>query len=499
MEAHILVIDDEMGIRAGCKRALAAEHYIVEEAEDGIAGLKKVKKNSFDLLLVDLMMPGMSGLDVIQEVHKIDPEIIIIVITGFATIETAVEAIKRGAYDYLPKPFSPEALSAVVNRGLEKRALRLEAQKLHQEREQRLLELANEKSRLRTIISCMADGVLVTNMEGQLVLWNAASEKMLTARGFGKPGQPLEQYIQDNAFIESIQEVAATRNSKVSMMSKEIEINEQGSALMANIAPVRDDKGQLLGVITVLRDITELKKIDKIKSQFVSMVAHELRAPLAAIEGFLELVISGEGGGDEEQKKKWLLRAKDRSESLLTLVSDLLEINRMDAGKIAQKMEPVQVTDIIQKIIDFFRPEMEKRKISIKSHFPKNIPAIQADARDMEKLFTNLITNAVKYNVENGFISVEAAVEKNYVLFRIKDSGIGISKDNLAHLFEDFFRADDEKIKKIPGTGLGLTIAKKIVDSHFGRIEVESQPGKGSTFTVFFPLPKEKIKKEMNQ
>lgn len=129
-ETRILVVDDEMGIREGCKRVLSAEGYAVDDAENGNAGLEKVKENAYDLLLVDLMMPGISGLELIAKIHLIDPEIILVVITGHATIETAVEAMKKGAYDYLPKPFPPDALIAIVRRGLEKRTLRKEAKKL---------------------------------------------------------------------------------------------------------------------------------------------------------------------------------------------------------------------------------------------------------------------------------------------------------------------------------------------------------------------------------
>jgi len=244
--------------------------------------------------------------------------------------------------------------------------------------------------------------------------------------------------------------------------------------------------------VSVLRDITKLKEIDKIKSQFVSMVAHELRAPLAAIKGWLDIVITGEGGGDEEQQRQWLERARDRSDSLLALVNDLLEINRMEAGKIAQKMEPVQLTDIIRKILDFMKHEAEKKNITIIDKLPENLPLIQADKRDMEKLFTNLITNAIKYSTEDGDVTLEGEVEGSYVCYRVKDAGIGISPENLDHIFDDFYRADDERVRKITGTGLGLTIAKKIVNSHFGRIEVESKVGQWSSFSVCLPCEERK-------
>ncbi|UCE41384.1 MAG: response regulator [Candidatus Aminicenantes bacterium] len=487
-EANILIVDDEMGIREGCKRALSEEGYAVDAAEDGKTGLQKVKEKNYDLILVDLMMPGIGGMELIKKVHHCDPEIITVVITGNATIETAVEATKLGAYDYLPKPFSPEALSVVVKRGLEKRMLRLEAKKLYAERTQKMLELVNERSRLRTIIGCMADGVLVANLEGRLVLWNASSVKMLKSKGFDIAGEPLEYYISNEPLIVAIKEILNSDDQDFSMISHEIPAQDEKVILMANIAPVRDEDGKILGAVTVLRDITALKEINKIKSQFVSMVAHELRAPMAAIKGWLEVVVSGEAGGDAEQNKQWLQRAMDRSDSLLALVDDLLVINRMETGKVAQKMGPVKINDIILKIVDLLGPDAEKHKVSIAAELAEDLPSIQADVRDMEKLFTNLISNAIKYNRKNGSVFLEGKVEGNFVCYRIKDTGIGISAEHLSCIFDDFYRADDERTKKIPGTGLGLTIASKIVNSHFGRIEVTSEPDKGSIFSVFLPL-----------
>lgn len=494
-KANILVVDDEMGIREGCKRALSEEGYKVDDADSGKTGLQKVTENDYDLVLVDLMMPGIGGMELIKKIHRMDPEIITVVITGNATIETAVEATKLGAYDYLPKPFSPEALTAVVNRGMEKRILSLEAKKLYAERTQRLLELVNERSRLRTIIGAMADGVLVANLEGRLVLWNTSSVKMLKSKGFDIAGESLEYYISNEPLIAAIKEVLNSEDKDFSMISREIPAQDEKVILMANIAPVRDEGGKILGAVTVLRDITELKEINKIKSQFVSMVAHELRAPLAAIKGWLEVVLSGEAGGDVEQNQQWLQRAMDRADSLLAMVNDLLVINRMETGKIAQKMEPVQINDLIKKIVEFLKPTAEKQKVTLSMTAAQDLPSIQADLRDMEKLFTNLISNAIKYNTENGSVIVEGKVEGSYLCYKIQDTGFGMSPATVKRIFDDFYRADDERVKKISGTGLGLTIAKKIVNSHFGHIDVESDPGKGSVFSVCLPLEHRKDQK----
>lgn len=489
--AEILVVDDELGIREGCKRALARHGYDVDTAEDGAVGLQKVQQKQYDLILMDLMMPGIGGLDLIKKVHDIDPEIIIVVITGYATIETAVEATKRGAYDYLPKPFAPETLSVLVKRGLEKRELRLEAQRLHDEREQRLLELAGEKSRLRTIIGCMADGVLVSNLEHQLVLWNASAVKMLRLTGTDEPGRPLSHYGKIDPILEALQDILSAKDAGLAILSKEIRFENPDLVLMAQVAPVRDERGTLLGAVTVLRDITQLKEIDKIKSQFVSMVAHELRAPLAAIEGWLDVVLSGAAEDDETKKEAWLERAKERAHSLLALVNDLLEINKIEAGKVALKIETVQVADIIRKTADFLKPEADRKALTFALDLPASLPAVQADVRDMEKVFTNLISNAIKYNVDRGSVAITATVDAHYVGFHVKDTGLGMAPEHLNRIFDDFYRVEDKRTSKISGTGLGLTIAKKIVDSYFGRIEVASRPDQGSTFSVFLPHQKQ--------
>ena len=280
---RVLVVDDERGIREGCRRILASEGYVVEVASSGREGLDMVKAHTYDLLLVDLMMPVMGGLEMMEQVRDYDPEIVMIVVTGFATIETAVEAMKHGAYDYVPKPFAPDQLVAVVNRGLEKRRLRLQAQRLMEERDQKLLEVATEESKIHTIINSMADGILVINREHQLVLWNPAAVKMLGLEGGLESGRDIGAIIHQEELIGVIDKIFHPESSQYSTISEEIELpGKETKTLMVDVSVVRDRDGQNLGVVSALRDITALKEIDQIKSQFVNMVAHELRAPLAA-------------------------------------------------------------------------------------------------------------------------------------------------------------------------------------------------------------------------
>ncbi|RKY89835.1 hybrid sensor histidine kinase/response regulator [candidate division KSB1 bacterium] len=497
-KARILVVDDEEGIRQGCSMILEPEGYDVDTAKDGNEGYEKFKKNSYDLILVDLMMPGMNGMELLKRIHDDDKEVITVVITGYATVETAVDAMKKGAYDYIPKPFTPDELIVVVGRGIEKRRLRLEAAKLREEREKNLLEVANEKSKIRTIIGCMADGILVINCDKQLVLWNPAAIRMLKLKNLSDIGQTYNDVIKNKQLVELIDSNFEEKKCSYKVISREIEIEEENKILMANMAGVIDENGEKLGVVLVLRDITKLKEIDKIKSQFVNMVAHELRAPLAAIEGYLEICLDGSAGNDPAVIRKMQERSKERAHALLEMVNDLLHLSSIEAGKIAQNKEIIDVGEVIEKALDVVKPEAKDKNINFKVSFDDDIPKILADKNDLEKVFINLIDNAYKYNHKNGMVDIKLTKDKdeNYIKISIIDTGIGIPEGEIKKIFDEFYRVKSEDTRYITGTGLGLSIVKKIVESHFGYIEVKSEVGKGSSFTVFLPVYKRTIKNQ---
>ncbi|MDP3017354.1 MAG: response regulator, partial [Deltaproteobacteria bacterium] len=180
-QVNILVIDDEQIMRDGSSRILSKDGWGVITAENGQLGLDVIKSRSedIDVILLDLMMPGMSGMEVLDHIRAINPNLLVIVITGYATVESAVEAMKKGAYDFIPKPFTPDQLRIVVRRALEKRSLQKEAEFLRREREKSLRDIATEKSKVKTIINCMGDGVLVCDRDGCIVLTNPAAGRML--------------------------------------------------------------------------------------------------------------------------------------------------------------------------------------------------------------------------------------------------------------------------------------------------------------------------------
>lgn len=487
--ANILVVDDERGIREGCRRILAAEGYVVDQAEDGKQGLALLQQKSYDLMLVDLMMPVMGGLELMDAIQQQQLDVLMIVITGYATIETAVEAMKHGAYDYIPKPFSPDQLLAVVNRGLERQRLRRQTQQLLAERDRRLLEIVNEKSRLLTIVNSMADGVLVINRELQLVLWNPVAIKMLQLSDAPVHGQPIEQMIPQSELVQLILRATAPDASKYTIISEEIEIPAPTpQTLMANISVIRDENGEALGVVSILRDITRLKEIDRLKSQFVSMVAHELRAPLSAIEGFLSAYLSGAAGSNPEFNRQMLERAKQRAHSLLELVNDLLQMARLESQRVVRQKELLDLGQVIRNVVGMFEMQAKERGIELQLDLPAAVPRLEADRSEMEQLFSNLVSNAIKYNVDRGSVTIHLEANNNCMTIVVADHGIGIAEADLPHIFDDFYRVARPETRYITGTGLGLSIVKKIVESHYGRIEVQSQLNQGTTFVIKFPL-----------
>lgn len=489
--ASVLVVDDEVSVREGCRRILSRKGYQVETAAGGEEGLAKAKEHCFDLILIDIKMPDMDGVELLQAVRNLSPDTVYIIITGYATLELAVRTTKLGAYDFVTKPFTPDELLALVERALEVRRLTLEAKRLAEERDRRLLEIATEKSRLRTIINCLADGVLVINRERQLVLYNPAILTLLNLKEAPQLGQAFEQYLPDPEMATLLAECLSSPDLKYSKVAREFSLDPEGkTVVMANVAAIKDENDEILGAVLVLRDITQLKELDRMKAQFITMVAHELRAPLAAIKGYLDLIL-GDTVQDPAQVRHMLERCNERGEALLALIQDLLEVSRLEAGRIFRRIEPVPLNEILEMTLELVSPQAQARRIRISSKLSSELPLLQADREEMIRLFSNLLTNAVKYNREEGKVWVEAKVEGPYVRIDISDTGVGIPKEALPKLFREFFRLRTPETKYVTGTGLGLSIVKKIVDAHGGRVEVISELGKGSTFTVYLPIPEQ--------
>jgi two-component system phosphate regulon sensor histidine kinase PhoR len=489
-QVKILVIDDEQIMRDGCARILSKNGCSVLTAENGGVGLAKLQESpkEMDIILLDLMMPGMSGMEVLEKIQALDDTLLIIIITGYATVASAVEAMKKGAYDFIAKPFTPDQLRIVVKRALERRMLQKEAEFLRSERERSLRDVATEKSRVKTIINCMGDGILVCDRDSCIVLANPAASRMLEIPESRLLGNCVSQSNLHSELSRTIEDSLKTEDSAYTSISQELSIGESREMfLRAHTAPVRNDLGEIMGSVTVLQDISYLKELDKMKSEFIAMVAHELRSPIATVEQQLTVIIGGMAGELNEKQQQMMTRAKERARSVLTLIKDLLDFSKIEAGKMVQYKEPLSLAEVIPRVVEVMKADAAGKDIRIEILHPLSGSIIQADQNSMEGIFNNLISNAIKYTPDGGRVTIGLDDDEGFVRVSVTDTGIGIKDEDIPRIFDKFYRVKSSDTRQIVGTGLGLSIVKSIVDAHMGTISVESTEGKGTTFSVLLP------------
>jgi len=482
---RILVIDDEPGMREGCRRALSAEGYQAEAAGDGEEGWRRIQEGGWDLVLVDIRMPGLGGLELLKRSHSLDPDVVCVVITGYATLETAILATKRGAYDVLPKPFTSDDLLLVVRQGMERRHLVLETRRLQQERERDLLLLAEEQSRLRAVLDSMADGVLVANREGRLALFNPAALHLLGLREPPAIGAMIGALLPDAGLAGLITAGPQDADGRPATVAREV--SRDGLTLLASVAPVVDRAGERLGTVTLLRDVTAAKALDQLKNQFISMTSHELRTPLAAVQTYVETLLGGFAGDLSEQQRTILKRCGQRLGALVTLVDDLLDMSRLESDRFERHIAALDVAQAVGEVLDVMRPMAEECQVTLQKEMAPALPPVEMDREDLLRVLTNLVGNAIKYNRPGGAVAVRACDEGYYLRLEVADTGLGIPQEALPHLFSEFFRVKRPETAHVTGTGLGLSIVKKTVDYYHGRVEVRSEQGQGSTFSIFLP------------
>ena len=357
-ESNILIIDDDETILDSMTQVFSKEGYCTKTAGNGDQGIRILKENEPDLVFVDLKMPGKGGIEVLEEIKEFDPDCVAIVITGFGTIQSAVEAMKHGAYDFLPKPFTPDELRFIVKRGLERR-----------------------------------------------------------------------RYIQETAHLR--------------------------------------------------------KEREMMRKNFISLVTHELRSPLAAVQQNLTVITGGMAGTIPEKALHILQRMSIRIKGLISLINDWLDFSRIESGEIVKEMSDVDIKELLHEVLDSLQPLSNEKKVSIFFKEPADYPPVRGNRETLLMLFMNLAHNAIKYNKEGGEVKIILEPGMSGTKVTVSDTGIGIPEKSLPLIFEQFYRVKDGT--NVSGTGLGLSLVKKIVEAHSGNIEVRSEVGKGTVFEVHLP------------
>ena len=356
---RVLIIDDEEIVLDSCTDILEGGEYEVATAKDGTSGLKLFQEFQPDLVFVDLKMPGISGIEVLEQIQGIDPTIVAIVITGYATVSSAVEAMKQGAYDFLPKPFTPDEFRLITHRGLEKRQLVLDTIALRREKE-------------------------------------------------------------------------------------------------------------------VLRE------------NFAAIVSHELKSPLGAVQQNLYTLVAELSDTVTEDQKRRLERMKSRIADLVELIHTWLRAISVDIETIRENFEPVSVTSVIAKAVESIEPHAVRKAIEVETSLEEPLGPVFGDEGTLTEALVNLGNNAVKYSHVGSKVLIKAKEKDGHVLISVSDTGVGIPEEDLPFIFDDFYRAKSGQ-EIAGGAGLGLALCKRIVETHDGSINAESELGKGSTFVIRLP------------
>ena len=344
--------------------------------------------------------------------------------------------------------------------------------------ESRFRDIQEEKNRLETILGSMTEGVMVLDNKGKVALTNDAFTKMLDLDVDTTDRTPLE-LIRNPDLAQALTE-GLTRGD--SFQKEIVSTGPASRVIRVYAAPLRQDR-DILGMVAVFHDITDLRNLEQIRRDFVANVSHELRTPLTTVQGFSETLLGG-ALEDKEYAKKFVQNIYNQSQRMIELVEDLLCLSRIEAGKAEMKIESFNLLDSVNSAIDIVTPKAELRNIQIETKFTETEVQFSGDQRYMEQALINLLDNAIKFSSTNGKVTVDIQEKENNIEIKISDTGVGISSEHLSRIFERFYRVDKSRSVETEGTGLGLAIVKHIVDAHRGTIRVESTLGHGTTFIL---------------
>ncbi|MGC8855417.1 MAG: sensor histidine kinase, partial [Anaerolineae bacterium] len=344
------------------------------------------------------------------------------------------------------------------------------------------------RRQLEAIINSTPDPVLVTDHRNRLLLANRAAAQVLSMNLPSVAGQAVETVIQQKPLLEMLQGTSSENRSV------EVILPDQRTYLATASSVVAD--GRPVGRVCILRDVTHFKELDAMKSEFVATVSHDLRSPLTLMRGYatmLEMV-----GELNDQQQGYVRKIIAGVENMSRLVNNLLDLGRIEVG-VGLQVESVPVVDILERAVGALRLQASQKKITLNVELPRDMPhVVEADGALLHQAVYNLVENAIKYTPEGGQVTLRTRSTSGFIIFEVEDSGIGISPEDIGHLFEKFYRGKQREARAQQGTGLGLAIVRSIAERHGGRVWVESELGKGSIFYLQIPLKQSTGSKPQN-
>lgn len=342
-------------------------------------------------------------------------------------------------------------------------------------------EIIGEKIKTETIIRDIADGVLVTDPQDRIIMMNAVAEDWFGLHEKSNYQKPIQKILKNRSLIALIQDVKDGQQKQSSDIRCRIYGSNQLKMFQANAARVHNEDNKLLGIVTVLRDVTKEREIDQLKTDLVSMVAHELKAPLTSIYGFSELLM--EANLDDHQASEYAKVIQMESSRLTELVNKFLDLSRLEQGRVEINWMPFDIQKLIDRVVIAHQQLADKKDIRLIKKFPRVLCMVNGDSDLIEQVIINLLSNAIKYSPTGSKIGIEVNEKENDIEISIIDNGYGIPKDSLSKIFNKFYRVvDPDSPEEIEGSGLGLALVREIVERHGSEINVKSKQGVGSVF-----------------
>ena len=348
---------------------------------------------------------------------------------------------------------------------------------------------ALEKEQMETILRSLPIAILVTDRFDELLMANDAAQRMFGFQGEGKDPRPVEEILEWTDLVEMIK---GTSERKLRVPRRTVELSrdlgEETRVYRVTLASITDHADEILCVVTIIQDITRDREIERMKSEFVANVSHELKAPLGAIKAYSEMLLDGEAK-DEESRLEFLNVIAQETDRLSGMIENLLDLSRLEAGVVQMNMQRLNLIHLLETMVNTIRPSAEMKKISLSTDISQYIVPVMGDEEQLSRVFMNLLSNAVKYTPEGGKVELTARLEGDFIRVDVSDTGYGIPEEDLPRIFEKFYRVKKNK-KVAKGTGMGLAMVKRILEIHNAEIKVSSEPGKGSCFTVYIPAAK---------
>jgi PAS domain S-box-containing protein len=497
-QTRILVVDDDEDARGVLEALLRAEGFAVSTAPNGETALAEAARALPDLVLTDLRMQPIDGVELCRRLHQVQQELPVIVMTGSSDPQSVIESLRAGARDYLIKPLKYEAILAAVQRAIARRASKAEGETLYRTLNERLVLSSireqehaetetHQRAQLNALLENLTEGVIIADASGRVLMVNDAARTILglrdadlttvaafsalqahdlEGRPLGSEQRCLKRALGGERFVDA--EVLRTRP------------NGEQRRVLSTGTSVRDESGNVAMAIVVFRDVTELRRLEQQRDEYVALISHDLRSPLSGILMF----VSGMKRSMEQTGLPVSLaeRAERNVLRMKTMLDDLTEVTAFESQGIALQRVVCDLRELVVGVLDGMEDDAARRVTVETDDAPSY--AVLGDPARLERVVANLLTNALKYSPESAPVTVRVARTGSEVELDVIDHGIGIAPESVTRLFDRYYRTRAGK-ELASGLGLGLYIARLIVEAHGGRIAVSSAVGEGSTFRLF--------------